>query len=149
MLERTRIASLSFLIVLLVATAGLPRPADAGVSESILAVAAPLAEQFGVPASAVTGLLESGISLDSVTQLLLVSQSSKSKLDSTAKLYREQGNDIAKTAEKLGVDPADYSNAKVTAAIDEAKATATADATNKATGEANEALDSALGGFKR
>jgi hypothetical protein len=149
MLDRIRVRSLPLLIALLVVGAGLSRPAEAGVSQSVLALAAPLAQQFGVPASAVTSLLESGISLESVTQLLLVSQSAGSELDSTTKLYREQGNDIAKTAEKLGVDPAAYSKQKVASVIDEAKASATADASKAASDEANKALDSALGGFRR
>jgi hypothetical protein len=149
MLHRLRFVSLPLAIFVLLAATGLPRPVQAGVSSTVLALAEPLAEQFGVPASAVTGLLESGVSLDSVTQLLLVAKSSDSKLDDVTKLYREQGDDITKTAEKLDVDPKDYSQEKVTAAIDEAKLSAKADATEKATGEANKALGSALGGLTR
>ena len=69
--------SLAFLLALTVGV----RPAQAGVSESLLALAGPLAEQFGVPAAAVTGLLDGGVSLESITQLLLVSQSSGTSLD--------------------------------------------------------------------
>jgi hypothetical protein len=112
-------------------------------------LAGPLAEQFGVPASAVTGLLESGISLDSVTQLLFVSKSSGTDLDAVSGLFRESGNDIDDTAEKLDVDAADYSEKRVTAAIDEAKSTAQADATDKATKGVSDALGSALGGLNQ
>ena len=102
-----------------------------------------------MPASAVTGLLESGISLDSVTQLLLVSKSSGSDLDAVSKLYRASGNDIDDTATKLDVDAADYSKERVTAAVDEAKSQAQADATEKAAKGASGVLDSALGGLDR
>jgi hypothetical protein len=149
MSHRLRAASLAFLLAIPLGTALSPRPAEAGVSASVLALAAPLASQFGVPASAVTSLLESGISLESATQLLLVSQSSKAKLDDVTGLYRSSGNDIAKTAEKLDVDPSAYSQEKVTAAIDQAKSSAAADAKQKAADEANKAMGDALGGLKR
>ena len=144
--RRTLFAVLS---IILVWTVGLPCPSQAGLADSAKALAGPLAEQFGVPASAVTGLLESGISLDSVTQLLLVSKSSGSNLDAVSKLYGESGNDIDDTAGKLDVDAADYSQDRVTAAIDEAKSQAQADATEKAAKGAGDALDSALGGLNR
>ena len=145
--QRSTIVALFFIVLL--GTIGAPHPSQAGLGETAKALAGPLAEQFGVPASAVTGLLESGISLDSVTQLLLVSQSSGSGLDAVSKLYRESGNDIGDTATKLDVDAADYSQERVTAAIDEAKSQAQADATEKATKGASDALDSALGGLNR
>jgi hypothetical protein len=119
------------------------------VSETVLAMVPPLAEQFGVPASAVTGLLEDGISLDSVTQLLLVSKSSEKGLDDVTKLYRESGDEIEKTAKKLDVAAADYSPEKVKAAIDEATTKAQADAAEQAGDAASSAVDSALGGLKR
>jgi hypothetical protein len=147
MAQNKRSALLALLFIVLVGTIGLPHPSQAGLADSAKALAGPLAEQFGVPASAVTGLLESGISLDSVTQLLLVSQSSGSDLDAVSGLFRESGNDIDDTAEKLDVDAADYSQKRVTAAIDEAKSQAEADATEKATKGASDALDSALGGL--
>ena len=87
MLHKRRSALLALLFIALLGTVGLPRPSQAGLGDSALALAGPLAEQFGVPASAVTGLLESGISLDSVTQLLLVSKGSGSDLDAVSKLY--------------------------------------------------------------
>ncbi len=149
MVQIQRIALLAVLFIVLLGTVGLPRPSQAGLADSAKALAGPLAEQFGVSASAVTGLLESGVSLDSVTQLLLVSKSSGSDLDAVSELYRESGNDIDDTAEKLDVDAADYSQKRVTAAIDEAKSKAQADATEKATKGAGDALDSALGGLNR
>jgi hypothetical protein len=140
---------LALLFIALLGTFGLPRPSQAGLADTAIALAGPLAEQFGVPASAVTGLLESGISLDSVTQLLFVSKSSGSDLDTVSKLFRESGNDIDDTAEKLDVDAADYSEKRVTAAIDEAKNKAQADATDQATKGVSDALGSALGGLNQ
>jgi hypothetical protein len=147
MTQTPRSALLAILFIVLLGTVGLPRPSQAGLADTTIALAGPLAEQFGVPASAVTGLLESGVSLDSVTQLLLVSKSSGSDLDAVSELYRESGNDIDDTAEKLDVDAADYSQDRVTAAIDEAKSKAQADATEKATEGASDALGSAWGGL--
>jgi hypothetical protein len=149
MAHTQRSALLALLFIVLLGTVGLPRPSQAGLSDTAMALAGPLAEQFGVPASAVTGLLESGVSLESVTQLLLVSQSSGSGLDSVSKLFRESENDIDDTAKKLDVDASDYSEKRVTAAIDEAKSQAQADATDKATKGASDALGSALGGLDR
>jgi hypothetical protein len=122
MFDRVRVSCVTLLCLCALVLVGLPRTAEAGTSEALLALAGPLAEQFGVPAGPVTSLLESGISLESVTQLLLVNQSSKAGLDNVTKL---------------------------TAAIDEAKASASADATQKATDEANKAIGDALGGFGR
>jgi hypothetical protein len=149
MAHTQRSALLALLFIALLGTIGRPRPSQAGVADTAIALAGPLAEQFGVPASAVTGLLESGISLDSVTQLLFVSKSSGSDLDTVSKLFRESGNDIDDTAEKLDVNAEDYSEKRVTAAIDEAKSTAQADATDKATKRASDALGSALGGLNQ
>ena len=149
MFSANRIAIISFLFAALLATTVSPRAAQAGVSDTVLAIVPPLAEQFGVPASAVTGLLEGGISLDSVTQLLLVSKSSEKELGDVTKLYRESGDEIGKTATKLDVAAADYSPEKVKAAIDEATAKAQADAAAKAGDAASSAVDSALGGLNR
>jgi hypothetical protein len=149
MAQTQRSALLALFFIVLLGTVGLSRPSQAGLADSAIALAGPLAEQFGVPASLVTGLLESGVSLDSVTQLLLVSKSSGSDLDAVSKLYRETGNDIDDTAKKLDVDAADYSQQRVTAAISDAKSQAQADATEKATKGASDALGSALGGFNR
>ena len=149
MIHRPPVAWFALLfLVLLLGTSSAP-PAQAGVSEAVLALAGPLAEQFGVPASAVTELLESGISLDSVTKLLLVSQSSESKLDSVTDLYRKSGNSIADAAGKLDVDAEAYSQERVTAAIDQAKQEAQTAAADKAAGEASKAVGAAFEGFQR
>lgn len=149
MIQRHRIAWLALPLLVLLGVSSVPRTAQAGMSEAALALAGPLAEQFGVPASAVTALLEGGLSLDSVTQLLLVSQSSGSKLDAVSSLFGESGNDIDATAKKLEVEPADYSPTRVSAAIDQAKSTAQASATDKASQGASDAVGSALEGWKR
>ena len=149
MIQRHRSALLPLLFVVVLASVGLSRPAQAGLSDAALSLAGPLAEQFGVPASAVTALLDSGISLESATQLLLVSKNSGSGLDSVTNLFRESGNDISKTAEKLDVDAGDYSEERVTAAIDAAKRKAQDDTVEKAKDGASDALGSALDGLKR
>jgi hypothetical protein len=147
--QRHRIAWLAIPLLVLLGASGVPRAAQAGMGEAALALAGPLAEQFGVPASAVTGLLEGGLSIDSVTQLLLVSQSSGSKLDAVTSLFRESGNDIDATAKQLEVEPAAYSPTRVSSAIDQAKSSAQASATDKATKGASDAVGSALEGWKR
>ena len=144
-----RFAIALLLLVAVLFTSIETREAHAAEPTGMLALAGPLAEQFGVPAEIVTGLLENGISLDSVTQLLLVSQSSKKGLDEVATLYTETGNEIEKTAAKLDVAASEYSAEKVTAAIDEAKAKAQADASKKAGETASDAVDSVLGGFNK
>jgi len=128
---------------------GAASPAAAGVDQAAMALAGPLAEQFGVPADAVTKLLEQGVGLESVTQLLLVSQSSDKSLDDVSNLYKASDSDIGKTAEQLEVPESAYSEDVVTASIDKAKEKLQADATDKVTGEAGKALDSVLGGMKR
>ena len=144
-----RATLLALLAIVLLGMVGLPRTSHAGIADSMMPLAAPLAEQFGVPASVVTALLEGGVSLDSVTQLLLVSKSSGSDLDSVTKLFRESGDDIDDTAKKLDVDAEDYSQERVTAAINEAKTEAQADATEAATKGVTDAVGSALGGLSR
>ena len=89
-------------------------PATAGIDQAALALAGPLAEQFGVPAGAVTQLLEGGVSLESVTQLLLVSQSSGKSLGDVNGLYEKSDSDIGKTAEPLEVPASAYSDDAVT-----------------------------------
>ena len=147
MIHRTRSAWLVISLLVLFGTFSVPRSAQAGVADAALALAGPLAEQFGVPVSAVTGLLESGVSLDSVTQLLLITQSSDSKLGAVTDLYRGSGDSIAKTAESLNVAPAAYSQDRVTAALDEAKQGAQAAATENAVDGASSAVGSALKGL--
>lgn len=114
-----------------------------------MALAGPLAEQFGVPKAAVSALLDGGLSLDSVTKLLLVSQSSDKGLDDVTKLFNASGKDIDKTAGELDVKPDAYSQSKVDAAIAAAQKTAQDEASKSATEEAGKALDSALGGMMK
>ena len=142
---RSSVLPLACLVLLAAAT---PRPVEAGTSEALLALAAPLAEQFGVPASSVTALLEGGVSLETVTQLLLIQESAKKPLDDVTSLYRKS-NDVTATARELGVDPKDYSQARVDATIAEAKEKATADATDRATEEASGAIGNAIKGWGR
>jgi hypothetical protein len=144
---RRRFVATALLLAGLLA-APLARPTGAAVSESLLALAGPLAEQFGVPASAVQGLLEGGLSLESVTQLLLVGQSSGTGIFDVAEKFRSQGNDITRTAQALEVEPSAYSEDKVTAAIERAKSAAAADATDRAGAAAGKAIDDALGGLR-
>jgi hypothetical protein len=70
-------------------------------------------------------------------------------LDDVTNLYRQSGNEIEKTGAKLDVAASEYSAEKVTAAIDEAKAKAQADASKKAGEAASGAVDSVLGGFNK
>ena len=129
-----------------------PRSANAEVSESLLALAGPLAENFGVPASAVTGLLNDGLSLETVTQLLLVNQETDSSLADVTKLFHEQGDSVEKTADELDVDADVYSTDNVSASLDKARTDATAKAADDAKAKAAEttgkALDS-LGGLMK
>jgi len=149
MVHRNRSALIALFFVVLLGTTGFARTSEAGLTELGTALAGPLAEHFGVPASSVTSLLDSGLSVDSITQLLFVSKSSGSDLNAVTKLYKETGNDITDTANKLEVKASEYSPERVTDAINEAKAKAQADATEKAAQGAGDAIGSALGGFTR
>jgi hypothetical protein len=149
MIRPHRIATALLLSAALLITTVGARDAHAADSTGMMALVPPLAEQFGVPADLVTGLLESGISLDSVTQLLLVSKESEKGLDDVTDIYHESGNKIDETAAKLEVAKSEYSADKVTAAIDEAKAKAQADAADKAGDAASDAVGSVLGGFNK
>ena len=120
------------------------RPAQAEISPALMKLAVPLAEQFGLPGSAVSNLLDQGISLESVTQLLLISEDSKQGLDDVTKLYRDSENDVTKTAEELNVAASTYSKENAQAAIDKAKAKAEDDARKAANDGVNNAFDSAL-----
>jgi len=133
-------------LVLFVALFGAPRVSEAAVPQSVLMLAAPLAEQFGVPGSAVTSLLESGVSLESVTQLLLVKQSTDKSLDEVTNLYRKQGDDVRKAADQLGVAADRYSKEKVEAAIERARADAAEKASEKAADSAGKAVGGLLQG---
>jgi hypothetical protein len=120
-----------------------PRLAQAAVPDSVIALAGPLAEQYGVSGSAVTSLLKSGINLDTVTQLLLVKQAAGKSLDQVTDLYREGGDDVRKAADQLGVAASSYSPDKVNASLDRAKKEAADVAAKKAADSAGKAI----GGF--
>jgi hypothetical protein len=129
-----------------------PRVAHAEVSETLLALAGPLAENFGVAASAVTALLDDGVSLETVTQLLLVDQNTDSSLAEVTKVFHEQGDSVDETASELGVEADAYSKEKVTASLEQARADATAKATEDAKAKAAESTGKApdsLGGVSK
>ena len=122
-------------------------PRAEALPEAMSIVAKSLAEHYGVPGNSVTALLDNGVSLESVTQLLLVKQSSGQAFDKVADLYSEQGNSIQKTADKLDVAAEKYSAKSVQAAIDKAKADTAASASNKAAEETGKAVKSLMGGL--
>lgn len=154
-----RTASLiMILFTALLVTTSAPRAAHAEGSSALLALAGPLAHQFGVSPSAVTNLLNGGLSIESVAQLLLVSDSSGKDLSEVKGAYDKANGEITDTANQFKVAAADYSPDKVKATINEATAKAKADAaedatkaasdaTAKAAGAANDAVGNALGGF--
>jgi hypothetical protein len=137
-----RLITVSLAIPLAFAVLSTPRASEAAIPESVMAIAAPLAEHYGVSGSAVTSLLENGLSLESVTQLLLVKESSGKSFDEVTEAYRAQGNDITKAADQLGVAAEKYSAENVSAAIERAKADAVEGATDKATDATRKAVGS-------
>ena len=149
MFNAFRRLSIPFALVLLICFGTAVRPAQAEVNQALLALATPLAEQFGVSGSAVSTLLEQGISLESVTQLLLISQNSDKGLDDVTKLYRESKNDVTKTAEELKVAASAYSMDNANAAIDKAKMKLEEDAKKSANETATKAVDSVFDGLAR
>jgi len=146
---RSRFIAPSLFLAISLLLFAAPRVALAAVPDAILAIAGPLAENYGVSGSAVTNLLEKGVSLEGVTQLLLVKEESGKSFDQVTDVYREQGDGIQKTADQLGVAADKYSEKDVEAAIDRAKADATEKASEKAAESAGKAVDSLLGGMKR
>ena len=144
MFKRTLIVLVASLAVLSFHVAA-PQQVEAGVTDSLKALAGPLAEQFGVPSSAVQALFDKGLSLETATQLLLVSQSAKTALGDVSNLYDASNKSVDETASKLKVASSAYSEDKVQAAIDKAKA----DAQKQAADGANKAVGSAVGGMLR
>jgi hypothetical protein len=122
-------------------------PRAGALPEAMSVVANSLAEHYGVSGDAVTQLLDDGVSMESVTQLLLVKESSGEPFDKVTDLYSEQGNDIQKTADELSVAKEKYSAENVEAAIDKAKADTAASASNKAAEETGKAVNSLMGGL--
>ena len=144
MFKRTLIVLIASLAVLsLQATA--PRQAEAGMTDSLKALAGPLADQFGLPGSAVQTLFDKGFSLETATQLLFVSQSAKKSIGDVSNLYDNSNKSVNETADKLKVASSAYSPDKVQGAIDKAKA----DAQKQAVDEASKAAGSAVGGMLR
>ncbi len=76
-------------------------------------LAGSLAEYFGVPASAVTSLFDSGLSLESVVQALLISQSAKTSVSKVSNLLKTKKNDVTAVADSLGVNASAYASDKV------------------------------------
>ena len=124
-------------------TVSLAPRADA-LPEAMTVVAKSLAEHYGVPGDSVTALLEKGMSMESVTQLLLVKESSGQPFDKITDLYSEQGNSIQKTADELDVAADKYSAKNVQAAIDKARADTATSAANKAAEETGKAMKSLI-----
>ncbi len=149
MIPAPRRIALSLAVALPLLVLGSARVAQA-VPESTLVVGNALAQHYGVPQGAVTGLLESGVSLDSVTQLLLVQESAGKSFDEVTRAYRAQGNDVRKTADQFGVAAEKYSARNVEAALERARADATEQASQEASEKAAEAtgraVDSLFGG---
>jgi len=122
-------------------------PRAEALPEAMTVVAKSLAEHYGVPGDSVTALLDDGVSMESLTQLLLVMESSGQAFDKVTDLYSEQGNSIQKTAEELEVAAEKYSAKNVQAAIDKAKTDAATSASNKAAEETGKAMKSLMGGL--
>ena len=146
MTPRTHLALVPALA--LFATIALTPRAEA-LPEAVTIVAKSLATHYGVSDQSVTALLEKGMSMETVTQLLLVKESSGQSLEKVTDLYGETGNSIQKTADQLNVAASAYSKENVQAAMDKAKADASAAASNRAAEETTKAVDSVLGGFGR
>jgi hypothetical protein len=122
-------------------------PRAEALPEAINVVAKSLAEHYGVPGDSVTALLDKGMSMESVTELLLVKESSGEPFDEVTDLYSAQGNDIQKTAGELDVSADAYSAENVQAAIDKAKADTASSASDKAAEETGKAVNSLMGGL--
>jgi len=136
------------LILAVSVSATRPQEAEAGMTDTLKALAGPLADQFGLPGSAVQALFDKGISLESATQLLLISQSAKTALGDVTKLYDDSSRSVTQTAEALKVEAGAYSDDKVQSVIDKAKADA-ANVHEKAAEDASKAAGSAVGGFMK
>jgi hypothetical protein len=122
-------------------------PRAEALPEAMGVVAKSLAEHYGVPGDSVVKLLDEGMSMESVTQLLLVKESSGEEFGAVTDLYEEQGSNIQTTADELGVAADKYSADSVQAAIDKAKADTAASASNKAAEETGKVVNSLMGGM--
>ena len=133
------------LLTLSVANGLVAQRAEAGVTDTLKALAPPLAAQFGVPSNAVQTLFDKGIGLETTTELLLVSQAASKSIGDVTKLFESSKRSVDATAQQLNVAKDAYSADKVQAAIDKAKA----DAQKQAADEASKAAGSAVGGLLR
>ncbi len=122
-------------------------PRAEALPEAMTVVAKSLAEHYGVPGGSVTALLDNGMSMETVTQLLLVKESSGQSFDKVTDLFSAQGNSIKKAAAELNVAAEKYSAKNVQAAIDKATADIAASASNKAAEETGKAMKSLMGGL--
>ncbi len=122
-------------------------PRAEALPEAMTVVATSLAEHYGVPGGSVTALLDNGMSMETVTQLLLVKESSGQPFDKVTDLFSAQGNSIKKAAAELNVAAEKYSAKNVQAAIDKAKADIANSASNKAAEETGKAMKSLMGGL--
>ena len=145
MLITARKISFTVLAAVLLVSTGCASTTGGEAPQGMMALAAPLAQQFGVPVGPITSLLDSGVSLESVTQLLLISQSSNKGLDEVTSVFNSSKQNVDKTAAQLKVAASDYSADKVSSAIDSAKAKLEADTRKAAADGANKAVDSVLG----
>ena len=139
--------SFTVLVAVLLISTGCASTTGGTAPQGMMALAAPLAQQFGVPVGPITSLMDSGVSLESVTQLLLISQSSNKSLDDVSSVFNNSKQSVEQTAGQLKVAAADYSADKVSSAIDSAKAKLEADTRKAAADGTNKAIDSALGGL--
>ena len=130
---------------LLVSVALAPRAQ--ALPEALNVVASSLAEHYGVPGESVTALLDKGMSMESVTQLLLVKEDSGEPFDKVTDLYSAQGDDIDKAAGELDVAADKYSAENVQAAIDKAKTDTASSASDKAAEETGKAVNSVMDGL--
>ena len=116
-----------------------PVVGSAGLMETAVDLAAPLAEKFGVPADLVKGLLDGGFDLDTVVQSLLIDQAADSAGFGDIADQLKGGTDIADIASGLGVDSSVFSDDKVDSVIDGLKG----DAADAAEGAMDDAADKA------
>lgn len=152
---RSRFAALAVGVAFVAA----PLIASAGLMDSAVQMAKPLAEKFGVPVDMVSGLLDGGFDLQTVTQALLVDQAADSVGLGEIKDQLSGGSSIDQIASGLGVDPSVYAKDKVDgvlsgltggasdAASDAAgqAGDAAKDASDKAAGEMDKATDALKG----
>lgn len=149
MTSRPRLASLTLSFALVSALAAPAVAQDAAIPEAVKVVAHSLATHYNVPVASVDAMLQEGVSMQTLTQLLIVKQSSGQSWEKVTDTWEEQGDDIDKTAAELQVAKDKYSAKNVQAAIDKAKADTASRATDKAAGEANKAVGSMLGGMTK